>query len=254
MEREGGGAVIRQGHLIAVVRAFLMGCAVLLFVGCAGVRSGAPDEEQGHTGASTKEQARSPEATASEEGRCGETRPVNLQGRTYTTNDVSGCPEGGVLSGTDGRDKLDGEDGDDEIRGLGAIDWIWGGAGSDVIYGGPGDDLLQGNNFWGGDANSKDVLHGGPGKDYITDHDGGDDVLYGGDGDDTYLIGGKGEDAIYGGDGDDLIDGATVDLFGHVVKKQPDKLYCGEGKDHYIADKLDYVDSSCEVKEPPANL
>jgi len=241
-----GYAVIRHRHLIAVVGTFMMGCAVVLLVGCAGVRSEAPQEdEQVHT-----------EATASEEARCGGTRPINLQGRTYTTNDVSGCPKGGLLSGTDERDKLDGEDGDDQIRGLGAKDGLIGGAGSDVIYGGDGDDSLVGGTFWGNpdEESSKDVLHGGPGKDYITDHDGGDDVLYGGDGDDTYLIGGKGEDVIYGGDGDDRIDGATVDLFGHTVRKQPDKLYCGEGKDYYIADKLDYVDSSCEVKEPPANL
>jgi Ca2+-binding RTX toxin-like protein len=248
--------VFRQRYLIAVVKTFLIGCALALaVVGCGGVRSEAPkEEEQGHTEATKQKQERSPEATSSEEGRCGETRPINLQGRTYTTNDVSGCPKGGLLSGTDERDKLDGEDGDDQIRGLGAKDGLIGGSGSDVIYGGEGDDSLVGGPYWGEDASSKDVLHGGPGKDYITDHDGGDDVLYGGDGDDTYLIGGKGEDVIYGGDGDDRIDGATVDLFGHTVRKQPDKLYCGEGKDYYIADKLDYVDSSCEVKEPPANL
>jgi hypothetical protein len=28
--------------------------------------------------------------------------------------------------------------------------------------------------------------------------------------------------------------------------RQPDKFYCGKGKDTYIADKIDYVDSSCE--------
>jgi hypothetical protein len=31
---------------------------------------------------------------------------------------------------------------------------------------------------------------------------------------------------------------------------QRDKLYCGEGRDSYTADKEDYVDSSCEVKLP----
>ena len=41
--------MVRQGHLIAVMGDFLMGCAVLLLVGCAGVRSEAPEEEQGHT-------------------------------------------------------------------------------------------------------------------------------------------------------------------------------------------------------------
>jgi hypothetical protein len=27
-----------------------------------------------------------------------------------------------------------------------------------------------------------------------------------------------------------------------------DELYCGPGKDAYSADRLDYVDNSCEVK------
>jgi Ca2+-binding RTX toxin-like protein len=243
MQREGEGSVVRQGHCIALVGVLLIGCAVLLVIGCTGVRSGAPQ----------KEQARSPEATASEEARCEGTRSIEqqpkkrLQGEGYVTNDLPGCPKGGLLSGTEKDDKLDGEDGDDQIRGLGAMDVIFGGLGSDVIYGGEGDDGLQGDVFCCSQTyRSKDVLYGGPGKDSLEDFDGGDDVLYGGDGDDK-LLGGKGEDVIYGGDGNDRIDGATVDLTGVVVKKQRDELYCGEGKDHYIADKLDYVDSSCEV-------
>jgi hypothetical protein len=156
--KEKAGAVVRREHLIAVVGAFLIGCAVLLLVGCAGMRSEAPKED---------EQERSPQATTTEEeARCGGTRTVDLQGRTYTTNDVSGCPRGGLLSGTDGRDKLDGEYGDDEIRGLGAMDAIFGGLGSDVIYGGPGDDLLEGSSYWS-DESIKDVLHGGPGRDLL---------------------------------------------------------------------------------------
>jgi hypothetical protein len=31
--------------------------------------------------------------------------------------------------------------------------------------------------------------------------------------------------------------------------EQRDKLYCGKGKDTYFAEKIDYVDSSCEKKE-----
>src|SRR5215204_2118957 len=178
MQREGESAVVRQGHLIAVVVAFLIGCAVLLLVvGCAGARSGGPQEDEGDTEASKKEQARSPEATASEEARCGGTRSIHLQGRTYTTNDIPDCPKGGLLLGTEDThktdsyggsylgDKLDGEDGDDEIRGLGAVDWIFGGLGSDVIYGGDGNDLLEGGSYWQTkDESSKDVLHGGPGR------------------------------------------------------------------------------------------
>jgi hypothetical protein len=234
--------VVRRGHVIAVVGTSLIGCAVLLFVGCAGGRSEAP-EEQVHT-----------EATASEEARCGGTRSIHLQESTFTTNDVSGCPKGGLLSGTDKADKLDGEDGDDEIRGLGAIDGLIGGSGSDVIYGGDGDDSLVGGTFGGtpDQKSSKNVLHGGPGKDFLYGAE-GVDVLYGDDGNDNLWAGG-GEDVIYGGHGNDLIDGATVDITGVRVRKQRDELYCGEGEDHYIADKLDYVSSSCEVKDPPANL
>jgi Ca2+-binding RTX toxin-like protein len=215
--------MVRQARFIAVVRAFLIGYAVLVVAGCAGVRSEAPKgEEQGRTEAAKQEQGRSPEATASEEARCGGTRTVDLQGSTFITNDVSGCPKGGLLEGTDERDKLDGEDGDDEIRGLGAADELWGGFGSDVIYGGPGDDFLTGSTVnEAGRDKSKDVLHGGPGRDSVNGF-GGDDV-------------------IYGGDGDDFLDG-TFD------GGDRDELYCGKGQDQYAADKNDRVSSSCEVK------
>ena len=33
-----------------------------------------------------------------------------------------------------------------------------------------------------------------------------------------------------------------------IYDHQPDKLYCGKGKDAYDADKYDYVDSSCELE------
>jgi len=135
----------------------------------------------------------------------------------YTTNDVPGCANGGLLSGTDGPDKLDGGDGDDEIRGLGEKDSLSGGDGKDVIYGGPGDDSFIPN-----------------GK--------GADVIYGGDGDDE-IQKGEGGDVIHGGDGSDLLDGS-------LDHRQRDELYCGKGKDKYIADKNDYVDSSCEKKAP----
>jgi RTX calcium-binding nonapeptide repeat (4 copies) len=217
MEREGGCAVVRQSHLIAVVGTFLMGCVVLLVVACAGVRSHAPQEDQGHTEV-TKEQARS--------DRCEGTRTVEdkeMPGRArYTTNDLPGCPnKGGLLPGTDKADKLYGEEGDDEIHGLGAADWISGGLGNDVIYGGPGADLMTNYGLGGGE---------------------GDDVLYGGDGNDS-LSGGAGEDVLYGGDGDD-----NLELTMGPNDGQRDKLYCGEGKDEYSADKRDYVDSSCEVE------
>jgi Ca2+-binding RTX toxin-like protein len=234
-----------------VVVTFLIGCVVLLVGGCAGVRSQAPQKEElGHT-----------EATASEEARCegkrsimmGDFRPTSI-GNRMTTNDIPGCPYGGLLLGTDKEDVMNGKKGEDEINGLGARDYIAGGFGSDVLYGGDGNDTLQGSTILDApDESTKDVLHGGPGKDLLEDYDGGDDVLYGDDGDDKLLMGGAGEDVIYGGDGNDHIDGATVDIARFNVRKQRDELYCGEGEDHYNADKLDYVDSSCEVKQPLAN-
>jgi Ca2+-binding RTX toxin-like protein len=137
-------------------------------------------------------------------------------GGLLTTNDVPGCPTGGLLSGTDGRDNLDGKKGEDEIHGLGGVDVIFGGDGSDVIYGGPGDD----SPLWG--------LRG-------------DDVIYGGDGNDGDLNGFGGEDVLFGGDGNDSLDG-TWD------GRQRDELYCGAGSDTYLGGKEDFVDSSCEEK------
>jgi Ca2+-binding RTX toxin-like protein len=142
-----------------------------------------------------------------EEARCEGTRTIMMKGDFITTNDIPGCPNGGLFSGTDKSDALDGLKGEDEIHGLGDSDAIYGGGGNDVINGGPGDETW----LWGDD---------------------GDDVIYGGDGNGEYeMSGGAGEDVLYGtGDGG-----------------QRDKLYCGEGRDVYRADKNDYVDS-CEIK------
>ena len=235
--------------MAGVMVAFVIGCAILMVAGCAGTRSEAPKEQQGS----------SPQATASEEARCEGTRTYHLyqvvhrpgywngplragseedikkadkKARqftmdfgVYTTNDLPGCPKGGLLLGTDEPDKLDGKEGDDEIRGLGGSDhYLDGGPGSDVIYGGDGDD---GPNPEGGEG-----LDGGPGND----------AIYGGDGNDG-VYGGNGEDVLYGEDGNDIV----ADDY----DEQRDKLYCGEGRDEYIAFKNDYVDSSCEMKISP---
>ena len=103
---------------------------------------------------------RSPEATESEEeARCEGTRTIKKWGEHFTTNDLPGCPKGGLLLGTDKRDKLDGLEGDDEIRGLGGNDELLGGAGNDVIYGGPGNDpFLAGDD---GSREDDDVIYGG---------------------------------------------------------------------------------------------
>jgi RTX calcium-binding nonapeptide repeat (4 copies) len=214
---------MRQGHLIAMVSSFLMGCAILL-VGCAGMRSDAPqEEEQGHTEA-TERDARSPDATT-EEARCEGTRTFKTKwefmGSKATTNDIPGCPYGGLLLGTDGGEVLQGRLGKDEIHGLGGVDGIFGGGGNDVIYGGPGDDT------WLSGDDGEDVLYGGDGNDYLDGY-------------------GKAEDVLYGGDGNDLLD-ASGD-------HNPDKLYCGEGRDRYRASEQDYVDSSCEKKAKPSKI
>jgi hypothetical protein len=178
-----------------------------MVVGCAGVRSEASkQEEQGRTETTKHEQGHT-KATkdqyGSEEARCRQTRTYRVEGeglhRVYTTNDVPGCPKGGLLSGTDGEDHLDGQDGDDEIHGLGGLDGIDGGGGNDVIYGGPGDDYMVGEE--------------------------GDDVLYGGDGNDA--LDGIDEwpkdtqrDELYCGPGKDVYDARKLDYVDSSCEKK----------------------------------
>jgi len=135
------------------------------------------------------------EASKKEEARCQGTRTFKKSdagGGIYTTNDLPGCPKGGLLKGTDKSDQtrsrdparpgLSGEDGDDEIRALGGSDEIFHGSGDDVIYAGPGNDDVYPD---GG----KDVFYGGTGNDklYSNDTDGQRDKLYCGAGSDKYL-------------------------------------------------------------------
>jgi hypothetical protein len=217
-----------------VVATFLIGCAFLLAGGCAGTSSETSNK---------KEQARSPQATASQEAQCEGMRTIARQGYEYTrhredflTNDLPGCPKGGLLSGTDVKDNLYGGDGEDEVRGLGGPDQLQGGVGKDVLSGGPGKDIQL--NAGDGD----DVIYGGPGdeKNGLQGAE-GEDVLYGGPGDDNAL-GQGGADVIYAGEGNDGLDGGLRD------GRARDKLYCGKGKDHYYVRKNDYVSSSCEKK------
>jgi RTX calcium-binding nonapeptide repeat (4 copies) len=192
--------VVRQGRLVAVVGALLIGCAALLVNSGSGVRADHMKEQGDSRGA------------ASEEDLCAGTR-INARG---LTNDVPGCPTGGLLTGTEGADILTGEKGKDEVRALGTPD-----SQADELYGGPDDDFL----------------YGGAGMDFLYGEQ-DDDVLYGGDGADILLVGGKGADVIYGGDGDDL--------FEEAADGQRDELYCGKGRDEYSAEKIDYVSGSCE--------
>ena len=167
----------RQAHLIALV-AFLIGCAVLLLVvGCSGTSSETSNK---------KEQARSPQATASEEARCEGTRTIKKHGESVVTNDVPGCPKGGLLLGTDKADKLYGGDGDDKIRGLGGRNELYSGLGDDVLYGGDGDEYLVG-------GLGEDVIYG---DDYIWAMDGfrhhrpveQRDEIYCAEGRDVYVV------------------------------------------------------------------
>jgi Ca2+-binding RTX toxin-like protein len=195
---------------------FLIGCAVVLMAGASGVRA---------------------QASKKEETRCEGTRKINVNlPARFTSNDIPGCPQGGLLLGTDkGDDLLAGEKGDDEVRALGGRDDVMGGPGNDVIYGGADNDSLIGD---GRDEDGNDVIYGGPGDDGLNGT-AGNDVIYGGPGDDK--IDGGPSEAVYGGPGELLPGGGDG---------QRDEIHCGEGRDSYWADKEDYVDSSCEVKLP----
>jgi Ca2+-binding RTX toxin-like protein len=226
--------VVRQGRSIALVVAFLIGCAVFLMADASGVQA---------------------QASKNEEARCEGTRKINVNlPARFTSNDLPGCPKGGPLLGTEGLDSLAGEKGDDEVRGLGAKDDVMGGDGNDVLYGGADNDSLIGDGT-GEDGN--DIIYGGPGDDGNLNGEDGNDVIYGGPGDDGSR-GMEGEDVIYGGPGNDKLDGGPSDaVYGGPGELLPgggdgqrDKIYCGEGRDSYFADKEDYVDSSCEVKLP----
>ena len=149
-----------------VVRTFLIGCVVVLMAGASGVQA---------------------ETSKKEEARCEGTRTIKHGSRI--TNDIPGCPKGGLLLGTEGSDQtrssdparpsLDGGDGDDTIRGLGGSDYIFHGSGDDVVYGGGGDDDLVPDS-------GNDVIYGGDGNDMLASNDDGGDKLYCGAGRDKY--------------------------------------------------------------------
>ena len=88
----------------------------------------------------------------------------------YTTNDMPGCPNGGLLEGIDGPDNLAGRKGDDEIRGLGnsgrSFDELHGGSGSDVLYRSDGADHSFG-------VEGEDVLYGEDSNELVVGRDEG---------------------------------------------------------------------------------
>jgi Ca2+-binding RTX toxin-like protein len=145
---------------MAALGAFLIGCAALLVNSGSGVRADHMKEQGDSRGA------------ASEEDLCAGTR-INARG---LTNDVPGCPTGGLLTGTEGADILTGEKGKDEVRALGTPDGQ-----ADVLYGGDGADIL----LVGGKG--ADVIYGGDGDDLFEEAaDGQRDELYCGKGRDEY--------------------------------------------------------------------
>lgn len=146
----------------------------------------------------------------------------------------------GVMSGSEGSDRLVGGStadtikvfgGDDTVSGLAGDDTISGGAGNDLLYGQDGADLIYGNQ----DADviygniGQDTLYGGSGDDRVyagQDNDvlcgnKGDDSLWGNHGADT-LRAGEGSDLLYGNTGADSLQGEAGD----------DTLYGGRDADH----------------------
>ena len=94
-----------------------------------------------------------------------------------------------------------------------------------------------------GCPNKGGLLLGTDKIDNLAAEDGDDEVR--GLGGPDLIWDGPGNDVLYGGDGKDFLGGIERGGDG-----QRDRLYCGEGKDVYFAEKLDYVDSSCEKKLP----
>ncbi|TVP74035.1 MAG: calcium-binding protein [Rhodobacteraceae bacterium] len=125
-------------------------------------------------------------------------------------------PQGQLIPGTDGNDRLVGSVADDTLKG---------GAGDDTLIGAGGNNLLlveSGNNsLIGGEGN--DTLRGGSGND----------TLLGGWGDDLILAGG-GDNLLEGGAGNDTLVGVVFDAQGADVSGA-NMLNGGAGDDLLIA-------------------
>lgn len=133
--------MVRQSHRMAVVGALLIGCMVLV-VGCAGVRSEAPKEQEQRRAEATREGQEHTEATSE--------APSEQQ----------------ELYGGPAYDRLRGGIGNDILHGLGGGDFLESGAGDDVIYGDDGADMIFA-------LEGEDVLYGGEGNDYLDGRDEG---------------------------------------------------------------------------------
>ena len=149
--RAGSGlAVIRHGHLTAVVMAFLVGCAGCVWEPRRRSSAAAPKPPRSKHARpkqrrrkKTGVEVRGPFDVLKKQGiyavADSSVQPGDPEAR-FITNDLASCTNGGLLSGTDKPDRLAGEEGEDEVCDLGAADTLTGGHGRDVIYGGPGDD------------------------------------------------------------------------------------------------------------------
>jgi Ca2+-binding RTX toxin-like protein len=131
--------------------------------------------------------------------------PMKLQisgaGNSTRTNQVifgANAPDGEMLKGGTGTDRIYGGTGDDIIRGNAGNDHLEGGRGDDLVMGGAGNDELVG-------GQGSDEMEGGSGADLLQGNS-GDDTLAGGSGADR-MEGGAGFDtyAIESGDGADTI-------------------------------------------------
>jgi hypothetical protein len=161
--------VVRRGRSIALVGTFLIGCAVLVLVADASrVQAEARCEgtrplhrymvfyANGHRSLKYGSEEEMKKA-AKKAGQRVEDRGVD------TSNDLPGCPKGGLLKGTDKKDDLNGMEGEDKVRGLGGSDYVKGGPGSDILYGGDGNDYLI--DYLDHNAGERDKFYCGKGKD-----------------------------------------------------------------------------------------
>lgn len=173
----------------------------------------------------------------------------------------AGVAVAAVGFGTQGRDFFRGTNGPDVFYGRGGSDVVLGRASGDILYGG------EGNDFVGGGSGTidgnvrfdrrgivvrvipdgKDTLYGGSGGDWLFAGS-GNDVTYGGSGNDTLglfffeFIFDTGNDVFYGGSGSDEIWSFDGDL----TRPSRDLVFCGNGRDEVLADRLDRVAGDCE--------
>ena len=162
---------------------------------------------------------------------------------------------GNAIAGGAGNDVISAGTGSDVVHGDADNDNIIGEDGNDVLFGDDGDDRIFGDASYA--QHGQDVLYGGTGNDILLGQ-GNDDAVYGGQGNDTlygddrtttgtpvalrgndYLDGGAGNDVLYGNEGDDILIGGAGN----------DVIYGGAGKDIYLINRGDGVDTIVDTKD-----